>query len=340
MRRLLWALLCWPITHALAAEPSDCLAIAPLPMVVQIGTSAPRPVLLIGGSAPALRLIDPATGEVLWSAGSTAPATQRFAAMTAAFAGGFIALDTDHDGLDDRIYGGDMAGRIWRFDLHNGANAEAWASGGVFADFSNDAGRGFLAPPDVSLATAPGKAPWLHIAIGTAAPGRPDANNRFYVLRDQAPFESWTDQQYSDWQPLRESDLLQVETAGEPPAARIEAGWYVELGHGDILSAALTVAGRTVFAVSETSLALAVGCRSAFSTATLALAAGRIEHDAGGNWRQPLGGEMPLDSTFAMLALSDPQAPRALCSFGDAQVADCNVDLSPHRTWWRREDAE
>jgi hypothetical protein len=260
--------------------------------------------------------------------------------MTANFAGGFIALDTDHDGLHDRIYGGDMAGRLWRFDLHNGASAVAFASGGVFADFSNDAGRGFLAPPDVSLATAPGKTPWLHIAIGTAAPGRSDASNRFYVLRDYAPFESWTSEQYIDWPPMTEDDLLLVDSAGEPAAGELENGWYLELGHGDVLSAAVTVGGRSIFAVSETPMDQAVGCRSAFSTATLALVAGRIEHDASGNWRQRIDGDLPLAATFAVLVSGDPQTQNAQCFFGDAHVADCDVDLSPHRTWWRREDAE
>jgi len=339
MKRLLCLLLCWPLT-ALAAAPSDCLSAAPVPMLVQIGATAPRPVLLIGGSAPAVRIIDRDSGEVLWAAGSSTPATQRFAAMTAAFAGGFIALDTDMDGLQDRIYGGDMDGRLWRFDLANGAPADAWVSGGIFADFSNDAGRGFLAPPDVSLAAAPGMAPWFHIAIGTASPGRSAASNRFYVLRDPAPFESWTDQQYSDWQPLHEDELLRVDGAGEPAAGQIESGWYLELNHGDVLSAALTVGGRTVFAVSETSIDQAVGCRSAFSTATLALAAGRIERDASNIWRHRLDGDMALSSAFTLLTASDQQTPRALCSFGDAHVADCDVDLGPHRTWWRREDAE
>ncbi len=339
MKRLLCLLLAWPCANALAAAPASCLTVAPLPMVVQIGTGAPRQVLLIGGSAPAMRVVDAATGDTLWSAGTSTTASQRFLAMTEAFSGSFTALDSDGDGLHDRIYAGDLAGRIWRFDLHNGAAADAWASGGIFADFSNAAGRGFLAPPDVSLATAPGMAPWLHIAIGTAAPGQVDANNRFYVLRDYAPFESWTTRQYVDWQPLRDSDLLQVDGAGEPTGVAIQAGWFMELGHGDVLSAALTVAGRAVFAIAESATLDALGCRSAFSIATLALAAGQVRHFADG-WRRPLDGEMALPAAFAVAMGTDVNVSTALCTFGAARVTECDVDLRPRRTWWRREDAE
>jgi hypothetical protein len=339
MKRLVWLLLLWPRADAPAATPADCFAVAPLPLLVQVGTAGPRQVLLIGGIAPAMRIVDAQTGATLWSAGTSASVSQRFTAMSAAFAGGFAALDTDHDGLHDRLYAGDLAGRIWRFDLHNGSAAQSWASGGIFADFSNDAGRGFLAPPDVSLATAPGQAPWFHIAIGTAAPGRVEANNRFYVLRDFAPFEPWTDQQYRDWQPVGESDLLRIDTATETVPAAIQAGWFIELGQGDVLSAALTVAGRAVFAISETSTMPAAGCRSAFTVATVLLSVGQVQRHIDG-WRRPLDGDMPLGTQFTLASDADPAATRALCSFGAAHLAECDVDLSAHRSWWRREDAE
>jgi hypothetical protein len=339
MRHLPWLLLLWPRADAQAAAPIDCLATAPLPMQVRIDDTPPRQVLLSGGGIPALQVVDAQTGDTLWSAGTTA-ASQQFAAMTAPFTGSFVALDIDHDGLHDRLYAGDLDGRLWRFDLHHGAAAEAWASGGIFADFSNDAGRSFLAPPDVSLATAPGASPWFHIAIGTAAPGNVEANNRFYVLRDYAPFEPWTAQQYRDWPPLREADLLQV-AASQPAEAPIQAGWFVEVGHGDILSAAITVAGRTVFAIADSPPNMITGCRSAFSIATAELTPGRLRLRANGEWRRPLDGDLLLDSAFTLaMAASGSSMALAECIFGTAPVAECDVDLRPHRTWWRREDAE
>ena len=326
---------------ALAAE-TGCMPARPLLLNVRIGADTiPARVLLVGADTPALRLVDVQTGTTLWSAGAAAPVTQRFAAMTAPFAGSLTALDTDNDGLHDRLYAGDLDGRLWRFDLHNGAPAAGWASGGIFADFSNSAGRGFIAPPDVSLAAASRAAPWLNIAVGTAAPGRPAANNRFYVLRDYAPLMPWTDAQYRDWQPLLETDLLRVATAGAPPQDEVVAGWFIELGNGDVITAAVTAAGRTTVAIADSTPSAATGCRAAFSIATLHTASGNPQRDASGNWRRPLSTQQAAAAVFSLAvdaAGSDPA--RARCALGDAPVAECDVDTRPRRTWWRRGHAE
>ena len=332
------------LIHASAAPATeqDCTPARPLLLNVRIGDATPaQRVLLIGADAPALRIVDVQTGATLWSAGAAAPATQRFAAMTAPFTGSLAALDTDNDGLHDRLYAGDLAGRLWRFDLHNGAPPAAWASGGVYADFSNSAGRGFIAPPDVSLAATPHAAPWLNIALGTAAPGRVAANNRFYVLRDYTPFVAWSDAQYRDWQPLQEADLLRVATAAAPPRDEIVAGWFIELGNGDVITAAVTVAGQTTIAIAESAAGPVTGCRSAFSVATLQTDNGRPQLDASGNWRRLLPGQLASDAVFTFVmdaAGADPA--RARCTLGDALIAGCDVDTRPRRTWWRRGNAE
>lgn len=340
MRLLPLLLLLLSPVAAAATAAVDCVPALPLPLTVRIdGATAPQQVLLVGGGTPGLRILDAQTGATLWSAGAVAPVSQRFAAMTAAFAGSFTALDTDHDGLHDRLYAGDLAGRLWRFDLHNGAPAGAWASGGVFADFSNDAGRGFRAPADVSLANAPGMAPWLNIALGTAAPGHVAADNRFYVLRDYAPFESWGDARYRDWTPLREAGLLRVTTATTPEEA-ITGGWFIELGSGEVITASLTVSGRTVLAVAETTTTAVTGCRSAFSVGTLDLAAARPLRDAHGDWRRALPGDIASDAAFTLAMDATGTSTTARCALGDARAAECDVDTRPRRTWWRRGDAE
>jgi hypothetical protein len=260
--------------------------------------------------------------------------------MTAAFAGSLIALDTDHDGLHDRLYAGDLDARLWRFDLHNGTAADHWSSGGVFADFSNAAGRGFRAPADVSLSTGHGAAPWLNIAIGTAAADHVDAANRFYVLRDHAPFDPWTDAQYADWDPLREADLSLVTTLGPAPGTHSAAGYYIALGSGEIITPSLTVAGRIVLAIAATSATPTMGCRSAFSVAALDLAPGQPLLDAEGAWRRPLHEVLPTSALLTLAAHPAGPATSMLCSLGSARVAECDVDLRPRRSWWRRGGAE
>jgi hypothetical protein len=332
---LLWAL-------PAAAYAPACLNAAPVPIRVRIAEYGPEPVeaSLQGGVAPALSLLERSSGRLLWSADFHAPAAQQFTAMRAAFAGSLTALDLDGDGLQDRIYAGDLGGRLWRFDLHHGAPAAAWASGGIFADFSNPAGRGFVAPPDVSLALPSGSAPWFNIALGTAAPGNVATGHRYYVLRDHAPFESWSAQEYLEWHALHESDLLPLQRPTQAGDLQIEDGYFIELARGEVLSPSITVAGRAVLAIADSTAAPATQCKVAISVATLQVDTARDTRsgDARTPWREPLGLTVAAGTVFAFTTASDSLL--APCTLGDAHVAACDVDLSPVRTWWRREDAE
>ena len=93
--------------------------------VVRYGEAPPDPVLLQSSLPNGLRLLDPVDGRELWSAGAGAGTTQQIAAMDAAFGTSLVALHLDEDGLHDRLYAGDRAGRLWRFDLRAGARASA-----------------------------------------------------------------------------------------------------------------------------------------------------------------------------------------------------------------------
>jgi hypothetical protein len=167
-----------------------------------------------------------------------------------------------------------------------------------------------------------------------------DADNRFYVLRDYAPFESLTAAEYGDWTPLREADLSRVTTIGPSPGSRNPAGYYIELGSGEVITPSLTVAGRIVLAIAQTSAAPVTGCRSAFSVASLDLARGQPLLDAAGNWRRLLREDLPLSSVLSLATIASGASTSALCSLGDARVAECDVDLPARRAWWRRADAE
>jgi Tfp pilus tip-associated adhesin PilY1 len=281
---------------------------------------------------------------VLWSAGAHSAAVQMFSGMDAAFFGSLSAVDLDADGLHDRIYAGDIAGRVWRLDLHHGAAAGQWASGGIFADFSNQEGRGFLAAPDVSLSAPPGAAPWLNIAIGTAAPGNAAANNRFYALRDHAAYASWTDEDYEDWQPLREDDLTKVDGTVQAAAETANfmepdsPGWYVALGSGHVVTPSLTVNHRVVLSIAA-HLPRGGSCEVLTRIASVELEHGRLVPASGtqAGWRTVLPKPVALAATFT---LATPEGSSSPCTLGGQRVAACDVDTRPRKTWWRRGDAE
>ena len=327
-----------------AAEPYSCLPVVSVPVTARIGDAARVTALLEGGIETPLSLFESGTRRLLWSAADHAGAMQAFGDMDAAFFGSIAAIDLDADGLHDRIYAGDVVGRLWRFDVHHGAAAADWASGGVFADFTNTDGRGFIAAPDVSLSSPPGAAPWLNIAIGTAAPGNPSASNRFYVLRDHAAFDSWADEDYAAWKPVREKDLILVNAtvqAAADAADFIDAtspGWYLELGSGHVLAPTVTVNHRVVLSIAA-SIPRGGSCEVLTRIASIELEQGRVVPDTStpGSWTTTLPSPVLLSEQFS---LSPPQGTVSRCTLDGQHVAACDVDTRPRKTWWRREDAE
>lgn len=329
---------------ASAAEPYSCLRAASVPVTVHIGDARRVEALLEGGLGTPLSLFEAGTRRLLWSAADHPAAMQVIAGMDAAFFGAIAAIDLDADGLHDRIYAGDIIGRLWRFDVHHGAAAAAWTSGGVFADFTNIHGRGFIAAPDVSLSSPPGAVPWLNIAIGTAAPGNASASNRFYVLRDHAALESWTDEEYEAWTPLQEKDLVPVNATVQ---AALDAanfidpaspGWFIELGSGHVVTPSLTVNHRVVLSIAA-SIPRGGSCEVLTRIASIELEQGRVVPDASapGNWTTTLPRPVLLSEHFSPGSLLGTVSS---CALGGQRVAACDVDTRPRKTWWRREDAE
>jgi hypothetical protein len=306
---------------------------------VHIGKAPVTLARLSGGAAPALRLTHVDSGVLLWSAGALPPASQVFPGMRAAFGGSLTAIDLDGDGMQDRLYAGDLAGRLWRFDIHHGADAGSWLTGGIFADLGHATGRGFVAAPDISLGTAEDGSTWFNIAAGTASTGMGIARNRFYVLRDHAAFESWSDTDYARWTPLRETDLSQRRPADDSSTVAPD-GYFIELAHGEVLAASITLAGRAVIAVSEQ--APGGGCQVPVTVSAIDLETGRaLPASTGGPTQPPLGETVRgLVPAGAELLLETTAAPAIGCRLGDTRIAACDIELPTQRTWWRREDAE
>jgi len=326
-----------------AAGAADCLPDVSVPITVRIGEGPPVAALLEGGIETPLSLFDAVSGRLLWSAAAHSSAVQVFSGMDAAFTGSLAAIDLDADGVHDRIYAGDMSARLWRFDLQHAAAATEWAIGGVFGDFSNTQGRSFLAAPDISLSAPPGMSAWLNIAIGTAAPGNPVANNRFYALRDHA-LEPWDAGQYEEWQPWREDDLERVSATVQAidDAASImdpgSPGWYAELGSGHVIVPSLTVNHRAVLVIASAVPQIGGPCEIFARIATFDLGQQSIvPASSTGEWQVPLPRPVSAATNFSISAV---QEGTATCTLGGQWVPACDVDTRPRKTWWRRTDAE
>ena len=338
-----------------AAAAQQCTTEFRLPILLRTTASSATPPLkafLVGNLTPSLRIVESASGRLLWTAGAAGATTQRFAAMTAGFSSSLAALDIDGDGAHDRIYAGDLHGRLWRFDIDARGLPSTWFAGGIFADLSGATGRGFLAAPDLTLIAPAGVKPWLSIALGTAntsqgqglrpVPGDVSILNRFYVLRDRAPFERWTQLRYDRWRPLFEADLKLAEgtqTAASPDAA----GYYINLGAQQVAAAALTIDGNTFYTTVSALSSLLPTCVAPTPPEATTVNVGSIS--AAGTLNAlvlatPVIRGTAADSAITLVREETSDTGAFVCEVAGHALPGCSFDSTLKRSFWRREDAD
>ena len=217
-------------------------------------------------------MVDAKSGGLLWYAtsdkdalGTTAQQGLRttFPDMKNSFPGRITVIDTDGDLFADRMYAADMGGRVWRFDIFNNNTVDALVTGSVFAELGQGQvvapapttpadTRRFYNAPDVALVQRRGADPYYNIAIGSGYRGHPlkaDTIDRFYSLRDKAPFMKRTKDDAAKVPRLKDNSPGLVDITSNPSASTVTAdsdGWkYVFSAHSGekVLAESTTVSG-------------------------------------------------------------------------------------------------
>ena len=244
----------------------------------------------------AIFIVDPETGELVWSAGDGDSFDLNLSAMDYSIPSEVTILDMDSDGADDQMYVGDMGGQVWRFDIASGVNISSnpgdLMTGTVLARLAEDGSsadaRRFYYPPDVSL-NYEGSERVLSVAIGSgwrAHPLNEVIEDRFYVLKQYsgifgAPTDSDGDLAYSE--PITEASLYDVTdnliaegTADEQEDAEYQlssssgnGGWMLRLERAGekVLASSLTIDGTIIFTTYEPEAPDAVSCQPQVGTA-------------------------------------------------------------------------
>ena len=220
-------------------------------------------------------IVDAKSGALLSYAAPTIPTGAAAVAipdLKNAIPGKLAVLDTNSDLYADRIYAGDMGGRIFRFDIYNGNTADQLLKGGVIAELGQGQvvspatpdltqTRRFYNAPDVALIERRGEDPYYNIAIGSGYRGHPLSTkmvDRFYSIRDKTPFGKIAD--YSTVTRIQDSDLVDITSnpAGSTvlPAAK---GWKYSLGSTGqkVLAQSTTVNDVILFTTFEPQTPLA-----------------------------------------------------------------------------------
>lgn len=239
-----------------------------------------------GGNA--LYVVDAVTGELVWKANrSTGTTITSYDTTTRLFrhplladsiASDVTALDTDGDGLTDRLYVGDTGGRVWRADFP-GTDRAAWTIGPIAslgrthpvgaaaADATNADDRRFFHAPDY----VPGRdANGSFDAVVIGSGDREDPFNRstgnwLYTIRDRdtTSGKSLTDTGVNgviatstDTRLIRQTTLADITTACAsvanaacPTGATASSGWRLQLPNSGekAVSAPVTVGNVVSF---------------------------------------------------------------------------------------------
>jgi type IV pilus assembly protein PilY1 len=212
-----------------------------------------------------LFIVDAVSGKLLWRAGKTGSGANFTSdRMTHSFPAALTTLDTDQDRFIDRIYASDVDGKVWRFDLTNGESADKLAVGGVLASVGNGAlpagsrnaanARRFYNSPDVASMAVRGARPFFNIAIGSGYRGHPlnkDTQDRFYSIRDYDPYNTRTQDSYTEDAIVTDAELIDV-TDMTKKVTDQNPGWKINLNTPDWrgeknLGDATTAAGVILF---------------------------------------------------------------------------------------------
>ncbi len=263
----------------------------------------PKPVLLFGGGydtnkdsktnvatadseGRAIYIIDAMTGALVWSVSPAANSAKnlRETGLEHSIPAQLNVLDSNGDGLTDRIYATDTGGNVWRVDLPGNAlpsaSQDKWqinrlAALNTSATDGHAGDRRFFYPVDIVRTMSRATGAFDAILIGSGDrenPNATDNNDRFYMLRDKAtgvystskPSASDCSGGSVDFRcklPLSDAslynataNLLQVGTEEEQAAAQAalgaSAGWYLNLEAADgekALAQPLTLAGKVFF---------------------------------------------------------------------------------------------
>ncbi len=210
-----------------------------------------------------VHVLDLLTGATLWYAGhSSSNADLQLASMSRAIPTRVKVIDINGDSFADRMYAADLGGQVWRFDVSNGNPRASLVAGGVIAQLgaeglSNpraDDTRRFYNSPDVAMfKDTRQNRRYVSVSIGSGYRAHPlnlDAADRFYSIRDPNVFNALTQQQYDNFVPYTEADLVEVSGQLNTTITAADAGWKFTLPDNQMVLAESVTFNDEVFFVA------------------------------------------------------------------------------------------
>jgi type IV pilus assembly protein PilY1 len=185
------------------------------------------PVALSDSKGRGIYVVDVLTGSLVWRYSNAEDGS-----MTHCIPSDIAKIDTDGDGFIDRLYVGDMGGRMWRFDTSN-SNPLNWTGKILFRSntATGDARKNFY-PPDVTLEKDTVYYEMLFFGTGDREhPKDSTVVNRLYAVKDKNPTTPLTESDLVDvtLDLLQDSGTSQTEKDSILTQLRSKSGWVIKL---------------------------------------------------------------------------------------------------------------
>ncbi len=207
----------------------------------------------------AIFIVEATSGTLKWWAGNPVSTdggdpNLLLTDMTNSIPSTIRALDTNASGYADRLYFGDMGGRIWRMDLSSDGG-----TGTVFADVGGEGdtnNRRFYYPPSVARVIDPTFGSFLTLSVGSghrASPLSGAVDDVFYMMKDPDVFAPPRDDDGNiTYRPtITATDLLDITLDTSPSVEALSAhrGWLLDMVDGaeKVLAPALTADNKVFF---------------------------------------------------------------------------------------------
>jgi type IV pilus assembly protein PilY1 len=193
------------------------------------------PVTALDARGRAIYVINISTGGLIWSYSNAKNAEMKYCIPS-----DIARVDTDGNGMIDRLYVGDIGGRVWRFDIGS-SNVNSWTAKNIFnANPGASDKRKIFYPPDVTLEKDSGN--YEMVFFGTGDREHPKATNnvnRLYAVKDKYTVAGGV---YNPTTVLTETNLVDVtldllQDPGTSDATQTaimndlntRSGWYIVL---------------------------------------------------------------------------------------------------------------
>ena len=209
-------------------------------------------------------MVDAFNGNLVAHIGPTASANVTVPGMKYSIPGRIAVLDTNNNGIVDRLYAADTGGNIWRVDTEFNSNPNNWTVTHL-ADISNDYdgnsnndGRKFLYRVDV-VSAEDSTGDYDAVLIGSGDREHPfdtGVQNYMYMFKDRYTNLLSTQLSAITMSSMYDAtdNLIQQgsDTAAEIALLDTAAGWYIKLGAGEkTVSHVTSLAGVAYFNTNQ-----------------------------------------------------------------------------------------